>query len=181
MIKRQLLITLHLYLASFFTPMVVIMAVSGGLYLIGIKGEVSVESEFIIENAQFDGTAVDIEQQVKDLLSSQDISHSFDYIKGSKKRVFTRPTSEPFYHLEQIDNQVKVTYYQPDIQKRLIELHKGHGPTWFKTFQKVFAVALIFVMISGLWLGLSAKAMRRRTLIAAGSGLLAFVLLVFVL
>jgi len=33
--NRKLLVTVHLYLASFFTPAVLLVAISGGLYLIG--------------------------------------------------------------------------------------------------------------------------------------------------
>ena len=38
--SRKLFVTLHLYLAAFFAPVTILVAVSGGLYLIGNKGEV---------------------------------------------------------------------------------------------------------------------------------------------
>ena len=37
---RALLIKLHLYLSAFFSAAIILVAVSGGLYLIGIKGSV---------------------------------------------------------------------------------------------------------------------------------------------
>ena len=40
---RKLLITLHLYLSAFFAPAVILVAVSGGLYLLGVKGNVAME------------------------------------------------------------------------------------------------------------------------------------------
>jgi hypothetical protein len=61
----------------------------------------------------------------------------------------------------------------------MIELHKGHGPSAFKTFQKAFAVGLIFIILSGLWLGISASRLRQSTLLTAISGAVVFALLVF--
>ena len=40
---RKLIITVHMYLSAFFAPAVLLVAVSGGLYLAGIKGEVEHE------------------------------------------------------------------------------------------------------------------------------------------
>ena len=37
---RTLLIKLHLYLSAFFSAAIILVAVSGGLYLIGIKGSI---------------------------------------------------------------------------------------------------------------------------------------------
>ena len=42
--NRKLLITIHMYLAAFFAPAVLLVAISGGLYLIGVKGEVEQET-----------------------------------------------------------------------------------------------------------------------------------------
>jgi hypothetical protein len=70
-----------------------------------------------------------------------------------------------------------VSFNEPSIQSKLIELHKGHGPEIFKTFQKVIAVGLMFVVLSGFWLGVSALGLRRNTLIVTGSGALIFSLL----
>ncbi|MEH6569550.1 MAG: hypothetical protein V7709_10765, partial [Halioglobus sp.] len=57
--------------------------------------------------------------------------------------------------------------------------HKGHGPSAFKTFQKAFAVGLLFIILSGLWLGISAGRLRQSTLLTATAGALVFALLLF--
>ena len=44
--SRKLLINIHLYLAAFFTPVLLIMAISGGLYLMGIKGSYTEQQVF---------------------------------------------------------------------------------------------------------------------------------------
>ena len=37
--SRKLFVSIHLYLAAFFSPIVIIMAISGGLYLLDYEGE----------------------------------------------------------------------------------------------------------------------------------------------
>jgi hypothetical protein len=75
---------------------------------------------------------------------------------------------------------VAVTRHEPDIQKVLVELHKGHGPQLFKTFQKFMALGLMFVLLTGLWLGLSSRGLRMQTAISAGAGVVVFLVLAFV-
>ncbi len=59
----------------------------------------------------------------------------------------------------------------PDLQKRLIELHKGHGPLWFKDFREILVVGVLFIVFSGLRLGLSSAALRTDTIATSGVGL----------
>ena len=76
---------------------------------------------------------------------------------------------------------MQVTRNEPDLQKRLIELHKGHGPTAFKTLQKVMAAGLLVVVSTGFWLGLSAVGLRAHMAITSAAGLLLFIVLAFVI
>ena len=46
LMDRKLLITIHMYLAAFFTPAVLLVAISGGLYLAGFKGDVEQKTIF---------------------------------------------------------------------------------------------------------------------------------------
>ena len=73
--------------------------------------------------------------------------------------------------------EVQITRYTPSLQKRMMELHMGHGPSAYRQFQKLFAAGMLFVMLSGLWLGLSSDRLRRTTLITSGGGLLLFIVL----
>ena len=93
----------------------------------------------------------------------------------------TRPTSRTNYVLNVTDTGVQATQVEPDLQKRLIELHKGHGPGAFKQLQRITAVGLLFAVLAGLWLGLSAAEQWRQTVIATGAGLLVGLGLAFLL
>ena len=59
----------------------------------------------------------------------------------------------------------------------MIELHMGHGPVAYKTYQKIFAAGMLFIILSGLWAGLSSTKLRGPTAVVAGGGLLVFALL----
>ncbi|MCW8877439.1 MAG: hypothetical protein OQK51_10305, partial [Kangiellaceae bacterium] len=97
---------------------------------------------------------------------------------------FTRPTNREYYVIR-VKNRgkeqgIEITHQKPDFIKSMVELHKGHGPTIFKTFQKVVAVGLLFILISGLWLGLTAPRLRKITMGLASGGLAAFLLFAFI-
>ncbi len=175
--NRKTIITIHMYLAAFFTPAVLLMAVSGGLYLIGIKGQVD-EERIYSSQSSIDPTSKSLKTDVDKLLSDAGVSaFNYEYVKVSGNRLYTRPTSSNHYIIESGSDGMDVIYARPSLQKRMIELHKGHGPGYFKTFQQAFAVGLIFIMLSGLWLGVSNQRLRRSTLATAVSGAILFTLL----
>jgi hypothetical protein len=72
-----------------------------------------------------------------------------------------------------------VSFNEPSIQSKLIELHKGHGPEIFKTFQKLIAVGLLFVVLSGFWLGVSSPSLRLNTLVITSAGVITLSFLAF--
>lgn len=173
--SRQLFITIHLYLSSFFCAAVLLVATSGGLYLLGYGGDTQKT-----ELATLDGGAALAADKsnaaVSAMLARAGVpDFGFDYIRDRGNTLYTRPTSETHYVMDIDGDAVTVTRVEPDLQKRMMELHMGHGPSWFKTFQKVFAAGMVFIILSGLWLGLSSPRLRRNTLISAGTGLVVFV------
>jgi len=175
---RKLLISIHMYLSAFFAPAVLLVAISGGLYLIGIKGEVQETSIYKSSEIAIDASSPSLKDDVTALLAEAGVaSFDFEYVKVKGSTLYTRPTSTEHYILNLGADGVEVVQGVPSLQKRMIELHMGHGPTAFKTFQKFFAVGLVFVMISGMWLGLSAKHLRRSTALTVGAGAVLFGLL----
>lgn len=177
---RKLLITIHMYLSAFFAPAVLLVAISGGLYLAGIKGTVEQEIIYRGKDVTIDSKSASLQTDIAALLASAGVtSYSFEYVKASGSSLYTRPTSANHYIVKLNPDGADVIHAQPSLQKRMVELHKGHGPTAFKTFQKAFAVCLIFIILSGLWLGISAARLRRSTLLTTTAGALIFGLLLF--
>lgn len=178
--NRKTLMTIHLYLAAFFAPAVLLVAVSGGLYLAGVKGMVEQEKIYSSTNSTIDSTSTSLRADVAALLVEAGVgSYNFEYVKVSGTNLYTRPTSSDHYIIKTDEGGVEVIHARPSLQSRMIELHKGHGPAAFKTFQKAFAIGLCFIILSGLWLGISASRLRRSTLLTATAGAVVFVLLLF--
>lgn len=177
--KRSLLIKLHLYAAALLAPAFLFLAVSGGLYLVGIKGSIEQTVVIVPEQLVLDPNSPSLAEDIQKVLSTAGISHDFEYIKVKGNALLTRPTSRDFYKFDVKPDGLVVTYNEPSLQAKLIELHKGHGPGIFKTFQKLVAIGLLFVVLSGFWLGVSSLGLRRNTLIVTGFGAMLFGLLAF--
>ena len=176
--SRQLFITIHLYLSSFFAAVVLLVATSGGLYLLGYSGETESTEVARVEG----GLALDADRSKESVLAALAragvADFDFGYVRHRDATLYTRPTSETHYVLTLSGDEITVNRVEPNLQKRMMELHMGHGPSVYKTFQKVFALGLVFIIVSGLWLGLSSPRLRRNTLLSAGAGLLVFVVLI---
>ncbi|MGR8947085.1 MAG: hypothetical protein ACU84Q_03500 [Gammaproteobacteria bacterium] len=162
--SRYFFIQAHLLLAAFFAPIILLMAVSGGLYLIGVKGSVSQTEISAPAGANVDLSSETIEEQVRALIENLNPGFSFEYLKVKDGTLYTRPTSKAHYEIKVAESGLQIFYNEPSVQKALVELHKGHGPTSYKTFQKAMAAGLIFVLLSGVWLGLSSRALRLNTM-----------------
>ena len=174
---RALLIKLHLYLSAFFSAAIILVAVSGGLYLIGIKGSVEQAPVNILDGGRT-LMADPSHNAVSQALNRAGVSgFEFEYVKQKGAQLITRPTTRPFYTLDIQEDEITVRYNEPSLQKRMIELHMGHGPTVYKRYQQVFAAGMLFIMLSGLWLGLSSARLRLSTALISGSGLITFLFL----
>ena len=171
---RALLIKLHLYCSAFFAAAIVLVAVSGGLYLIGIKG--TIEQMPVGTLATGQQLLLDpSEAKVQAALASLGVSDfEFEYVKQKGSQLITRPTTRSFYTLDINGDEAVVQYNEPSLQKRMIELHMGHGPTAYKTYQQVFAAGMLFIILTGLWLGLSSARLRFSTAMISGAGVILF-------
>ena len=169
----------HLYVTAFVAPMFILVAISGGLYLIGVKGEVTKTPLELPDNATLDFASGNLKEDVSALLAAQGIKHRFEYVRGGSTSLVTRPTSRANYEIKLVDQKLVAHRVKPDLQKTMIELHKGHGPTLFKTYQKLVAISLILIVVSGLWMGLNSKMLRNKAAITSGAGLVFFILLAF--
>jgi hypothetical protein len=172
--NRALFVTIHMYLSAFFAPFVLLVSISGGLYLIGVKGSVEQQPVYQTGDIAIDTKSDSLKADVDALLAAAGVSdYSYEYVKVKGATLYTRPTSRQHYVIK-LGEEVEVIKAQPSLQAALMEMHMGHGPTTFKTFQKVFALGLLLVIASGIWLGLSAARLRQRTLLTVLAGSAAF-------
>ena len=174
--KRFLLLT-HLLLAAIVTPMLFLLVISGGLYLIGEKGKVEIRNIEVPKAAQLDFKSNNLHQEVEQLLNELSFDHQFEYIRNRGEVIQLRPTSKTYLQFRQTDDGLKLSKHTPDLQSSMIELHKGHGPTLFKTYQKFVALSLLLIVLSGVWMGLVHPKYRRHTTVSLIGGILLFAIL----
>lgn len=178
---RRLLISIHLYLASFLAPAFLIVAISGGAYLVGISGKTAQTPIALPEGTQLDFAADDIEDQVRALLDQQGVDISFEYIRGRGDVAMTRPTTREHVTFQQRPDGLSATLHKPDFAYALMELHKGHGPRLYRLYQVLVAIVLFLVVIGGFGVGVLAKAYRRPTLVVTAIGTALVLVLGFVI
>lgn len=177
---RKYMILAHLWAAGFMAPAFGLHAVSGGFYLIGIKGDVTKSQLALPAGASLDFDSPTLETEVRDLLVEAKIDEDFEYIRNRGTLIQTRPTSRDYVEFAQTPEGLTATRVDPDAVKSMMELHFGHGPQLFKSYQKLVAILLILVIFGGVLVGLMAKPFRNQTITAVVLGTLTFVVLAFV-
>ena len=94
----------------------------------------------------------------------------------------TTLTTQPVYktHFSVTVNpggDIAIEKRTPDLQRRLIGLHRGEAQAPFEYLQYAMAVGLLCVLALGLYMGLSNRLLRRPTAAAAAIGLVLFLVL----
>lgn len=174
---RRLLINLHLIFAGIMAPAFLMLAISGGLYLLDIKGTTTDTPVVLADGAVLDFKSDTLEADVRALLVRSDIDHDFEYIRDRGAQIELRPMSRTYLSFSQNAGGLSATRHDPDLQKSMIELHKGHGPTLFKLYQKLVAILLIGVVLGGVLVGLLSAAYRGKTIASLVIGTAIFLFL----
>lgn len=177
---RKYLILAHLWLAGLMAPAFALHAISGGLYLMGIKGQAATERVSLPKGSQLNFQSATLEDDVRALLKTANLKDEFEYIKNRDTVIQLRPTSNTYLEFKQSSQGLSAARVKPDTVRSMMELHKGHGPQLFKSYQKLVALLLLGVVMGGILVGLMAKAYRRQTLIAVVLGVIVFVVVGFV-
>ena len=178
---RKLLINIHLYLAAFLAPVFLLVAITGGLHIAAPGEEVTTTKIELPAGATLDPNSETFEQDVRDLLAAADVNLRFEYMKGRGTTFITRPTSRTFAEFKIEEDGVTASLKKPNLQYAMMELHKGHGPKIFRTYSMLTGLALFFVVVGGLAIGLLVPTYRKQTIITAIAGSLGFIILGLVL
>lgn len=178
---RKALILVHLYAASILAPMFILVAITGALYLTGNKGETTSTPISINRDASLDFKSATLKADIQEILDRAKLDHKFEYVKVRGNSAMTRPTSRPYVQFDQTPNGLTAKLQTPNLQYKMMELHKGHGPKLFKKYQILAGISLFFVILGGLIVGLLAKAYRRQTILAVAGGSIVFIVLAFLL
>lgn len=176
---RNWLVLAHLLMASALAPAFLLVAITGAMDLAGIEAELTETELAMPDGVVINPDSSTIEEDVAGVLVANDLRPSFESLRVRPELITTRPTSRDFVRIKKVDDEWRATLNQPDLQYSMMELHKGHGPAAFKTYQIVAGVALFLVIFGGLIVGLLAKAYRIKTGVAFFVGLVVFLALAF--
>lgn len=176
--SRSLVVQIHLILAGIFLPFMLIMPLSGTMELLDIGMEQEKEATFVVEGV-VPSEKSEMESFFREQFKKNNIDFDFEYIRTSSTDFIFRPTSRVFYMATPVDGVLTMQKVTPGIFKRMMELHKGHGPQFLRKFQIAFGVSLILVALSGLWIAFVTPMYRRKMLIALSVGLAVIVFALF--
>lgn len=177
---RRLLVTLHLWIAGLLAPAFLVVALSGGLYLAGIKGTIQTTPLTLPSGQTFELGSASFETDVRQLIATQGLNIDFETVRGDAQRAQTRPTTRTFLTFQTTPAGLVAAVNKPDFQYSLLELHKGHGPQAYRIYQMVVALALLLAVLGGISIGLLSKPFKRTTFLAVISGSLITLVLALV-
>lgn len=181
---RKTWIYIHLAIASLFMPLMLMMPLTGSLYLLGFKGDQTKSDLFVItekppEPVINDSGEEDLSAQeefFRQQFSKNGIDARFEYIRPTKTEYIFRPTTRTHYvATKKDDGTMSVARVEPGFLKSTIELHKGHGPRFMRWFEVLFGLALILTTLSGVWLAWTVQPYRKVMTISVAAGVLAMV------
>ncbi len=111
--SRGLFITIHMYLSAFFAPVIFLVAISGGLYLVGVKGSVQTQEIYSSGDYFFDAKAEDLRGEVDALLAEAGVGEfSYEYVKVKGDTLYARPTSTDHYVIK-LGDKTSVSHAEP--------------------------------------------------------------------
>ncbi len=168
--KRITWIKIHLYLSAIAAPFLLIMAFTGTSYLFNLKGSEEVKIVKTIQLSKADLTKENIAIELNEI----DENYSFDYVKNLGDGAITRPTTRDYYKFTVKESGTEVSHVSPNLLRRLIEVHKGHGSQFIRNYEKAVGVFLLLIILTGLYLAFTMKREAKITAILFVLGTLIF-------
>lgn len=167
------MINIHLMIASLYMPLMLMMPFTGAMYILGFQGSQS-STEIFRSRENPPVTEPEKIEFFRNLFKQQNVDYDFQYIKTNKNDFIFRPQSTVhFTAVKSADGELIFSRNEPNLMRRLIELHKGHGPEAMRWFEVSFGIALILTTLSGLYLAWTVKPYRRITLVSFAVGAVA--------
>lgn len=174
--KRHHIITIHLVLSTFLLPFLLMMPLTGTLYLLGEKGDQTTSEKMFSISGPIPEGEQEREKFFRDAFKEKSIDFRFEYIKDAGSTLIFRPASRDHYIAKLNEEGADLHEAQPNFLKKMIELHKGHGPRLFRSFEMIFGVGLILIALSGVWLAVLVPMYRKKLVLSFLAGALFFAL-----
>lgn len=174
--KRNSLVNIHMYCASFSAVILLVFAFTGAMHLLNFKETESLEVVDTIVVNEFLKKDL-VEKNISDYLKKNDQEYNFEYVKSYNGYSITRPTTRNYYRFDESSaGSITVTKVVPSLRKRLFEFHKGHGRKFTRWINSFFGLCLMVTVGSGIWLGLKNKRIRIATIVTSLVSLFIFII-----
>ncbi|MEE1876190.1 PepSY domain-containing protein [Altererythrobacter litoralis] len=177
--NRLFLTKLHLILAGFMFPAMLMFLATGALYTWGSKGEWHEETVSVVLDQPLAADQRGLEIIALAELAKRglpapsgeasvsgegaDIALSWT---GARSEATVKATDDP--------RLAEVTIKEASFHRWLVQLHKAKGSTIFKVYATFLAFVLFVLVASGVILGLQVKPFRRLTIGSGVAGVVAF-------
>lgn len=163
--SRSWMVQIHLIIASLFLPLMLVMPLSGALYLMDQKGDQEKTEAFVVEGAVPKDTA-EQEAFFREQFRKQNIDFDFEYIRTTETDFIFRPTSRVYFMAAPSNGVLTMYKVNPTWIKRMMEVHKGHGPKLIRWLEMAFGMAMILVALSGIWIAVVTPIYRRPMIVS---------------
>lgn len=178
--SRTFLTKLHLIVAAFMFPAILMFLVTGVLYTWGNKGEwveetVPVQLDAPLAADEGALKAIALAELDKRGLPAPSGSASVSVAGEPVSLQWTGARSEASVTATDDPLVAEVTVKEATIHRNLVQLHKAKGSDVFKVYASFLAFVLFLLVASGLVLGLQVKALRRITVLSSVAGAAAFI------
>jgi hypothetical protein len=179
-LNRVFLTRIHLLLAAFLFPAILMFLATGALYTWGQTGKVTDTKLEVAIPAPLNpedeagmralalaelGKAGLAPPSGKSRIRKAGDAFTYEWT-GSRRDITIEPGSAP--------NLAKVTIKEASLHRTFVQLHKAKGGTVFKVYATILAVALLLLVLTGLIIGWMTPAWRSTTKWASLAGVLAF-------
>lgn len=178
--NRLFLTKLHLLMAAFLFPAILMFLVTGALYTWGNTGKI-VETRREVALAQpVDPGSEQALRAIalaelktaglapptgKSRLRQSGGSSTFEWT-GSRRDVTVEPAAD--------GSTAVVTIKEASLHRTMVQLHKAKAGVAFKVYATVLAIALFLLVVSGLVIGWQTPMLRRMTGLGSIAGLISF-------
>ncbi len=175
-------VKLHGYISMFFFPLALIYAITGALVIFGEYGNLAKE-QHSINIAPENLSSIEFQQKLAtDFLQSV----GEEQLPQGKPRIvrgsfyWGRPSSINLSIVKSNKPGEAILHIRrPDLLFSLIILHKAKGGRLFDYFGFVFALAMIFMYVSGIFIFWKIKSKRLNLSITFAGGLLLTIILIY--
>ncbi len=181
---RKNLVKIHLMMAAVALPLLLMFVITGGLYTFEYKPSSETKEYRMTMSAPLDGDVEKMKNIVRQVLSEHDLGVPTGKAKvkrsgRSYKMKWSGKNHSVKLRVSSRDHRVAVIEVKtPSWYHRLMRLHKGKGTDLFDIFSITMSIFVVFILFTGVWIGLKTAAYKALTVKALGLGTALFLVMV---